>query len=232
MSSYDTYEYTGYIVPGTVLLLGLILLCPRAREWMKAEFGDAKIELAVIFVIVAFTLGHLLHGLGHFVDQLPKTSCKGGISGTNAIILYKDHQDLLSDDELSKLAKAVEDSFYVKMMRDLTLSEKKDRIIWCNVTIRISSTVHHDNRGGLLDIFIRSYGLYLGLSAALITLMIGTLMVVALPLDRPPWMTRPHAGIMLLSLLVASTLTVWRMFYFGELYARELFLAFLAVPKS
>jgi hypothetical protein len=63
--SFDAYEYLAFVIPGSVLLLGLMVLFPWIREHIGPAAGTS-FDLAGLgaFVIVSFVLGHLLQGLG------------------------------------------------------------------------------------------------------------------------------------------------------------------------
>src|ERR1700690_2436751 len=83
MSSFDPYEYVGYIVPGAVLLLGPLLFCRWVWEHLKK---DSPVKAIASFLIVTFVLGHLLHASSHWVETRLLGWCEGGVYGTNAVV--------------------------------------------------------------------------------------------------------------------------------------------------
>ena len=249
MSSFDVYESISYIIPGTILLLGLITLF--FWPWLRAQFGGekGKFDLSKFgaLIIVAFVLGHLLHGLYRLVGEQQPWSCESGVYGVNVVVLHPDKLELLSSDELSKLRAAVQNKFNVTMKKPkegpkgLNLKENKneDLIRWCNVVMRVSNAVHQDKKGDLVDIFLRDYGLHFGLATAFVVLLLCALFITFVPRARPAWMVerprRQQTTILLwaiLALLLVSGLEVHRTHYFGKLYARALFLTFIDMQKN
>jgi hypothetical protein len=239
VSSFDSYEYAGYIVPGAILLLGLIFLFPKLTEKFgsveKDKFGLGEIG---IFLVIAFTLGHLQHASGHFFDQWPPKSCIGGLYGTNEVVYDRVNQTVLSPMELEKLAKKLKDKFEVDVS-GLNLQDGKDLLVWCNVMFRMIGDVYNAKRGALLDTYIRDYGLYLGLAAAFIVLALSLPFAVIFPHSRPGWLVQKDAqgrltlgrlrfAAILLLLFGATYMALYRLFYFARLYVNELFLQFIA----
>ncbi len=232
MNSFESYEYAGYIIPGAILLLGLMSLI-WTTDGIKGKFGLSEIG---IFLIVVFVLGHLLHAIGHFVDQRPPWSCEGGTYGQNLIVFGPD-QDLLSAREFEALANKIKDKFYVDMTT-LKATDPADVLTWCNVVMRIAGEVTTAKRSALADTLMRDYGLYLGLAGSFILLLVLLPLALLLRL-RPDWLVRKgdrdHSSIrwarvvsVLSILLLASSISLLRLIYFGRSYARELFLEFLA----
>jgi hypothetical protein len=190
-------------------------------------------------VIIAFTLGHGLHALGHLVDQWPPKSCHGELYDTNVVVYDRDHQTFLSAMELDKLTEKIYEKFAIAM-KGLNLQESKGLLTWCNVVIRIIGNVYYDaKRSALLETYIRDYVLYLGLAAAFIILVVCFLFTLIVPRARPEWLLQKHAtgrttlrwslaGWILLLLIGGTYISLYRLFYFDGLYVGELYLEFIA----
>ncbi|MFZ0845978.1 MAG: hypothetical protein WAM62_09320 [Pseudolabrys sp.] len=235
MSTYDTYEYVGYIIPGAILLVGVMFFC----RWIRTQFEKGSpAETIGSFIIIAFVLGHMLHATAHWIEARFTNSCEGNVRGTNLVINDRQNQDLLSAAELTDLTTAVSTRYKVKM-ETLDLQNKVDLVEWCNVLWRIGIDVHAVKKGALSDIFIRDYGLYLGLATAISLLLLCSLLVVLFPRFRPKWITSlekrrahlkwPLVVAMFSVLIILDALMLWRLHYFGRLYARQLFLALLSL---
>ena len=240
MPSFDFYEYVGYIVPGSVLLVCLMSFCP----WMRAMFtGGIAAEIGR-FLIVTFLLGHFLHAVAHGVEYLNQSSCEGGVYDENLLVTNPDDRTLLSDSEYLLLHDKILSYFKVEIKKLKPLGEDDNFITWCNITLRIQDLVHHDRRGALLDTFIKDYGLYLGLTTAfalVFLLCIPFILASAVSADQTlsiSFRTNRFIFIPLRRILfitgvagIGGLLALYRLSYFGRLFTRELFLSFLAVPN-
>src|SRR6478609_1704513 len=66
--TFDFYEYAGVIVPGAVLVLGMLWLFPEGRAHFSKE-GVTFGELG-LFVIIAYASGQLVQGVGNWMEWL------------------------------------------------------------------------------------------------------------------------------------------------------------------
>lgn len=225
MSAFDTsYEFTGYVIPGAVLLLGLMFLYP----WTTENLGDTQFSKVGAFIIVTFVLGHLLHGLGHLaLDN--KLFCEGGMIYRKDFVINDHNHHILSDSEPKRLTLAVRDHFGIEMDK---LSESE----WCNTAIRIRIAVRSAKQNDLLDVLARDYGFYLGVTGAFTILGAA---VAILPnwrlrspriVDNEGGVRSMDATLLFVIIGLVALLTVWRLLYFGRLYTRELLLSFLSLP--
>ena len=64
--TFDFYEYAGIIVPGAILTLGLLYFFPEGRA-LFAKDGITFGELG-LFVIVAYAAGHVVQGVGNWLE--------------------------------------------------------------------------------------------------------------------------------------------------------------------
>jgi hypothetical protein len=219
MPSFDLYEYVGYIVPGSVLLVCLMPLCP----WIKSEFSGGTLANVGVFLIVTFLLGHFLHVVAHGIEKELQLACEGGVYGEDAAVNHPG--TLLTAAELEDLSTKVEQKFKVKLKAPIT-----DYVEWCNITLRIEDAVNSAKHGALLSTFIKDYGLYLGLTTAF-----GLVFVIYFPLafagTRPISVPPPRMQVRIVFLisLIGFCLALYRMLYFARLFTREQFVSFLAV---
>lgn len=67
MRKFDFYEFTGIIVPGTILLVGAAICSETVKQHVFAE--DVSIGEATLSLIVAYGLGHLVQALGNLIES-------------------------------------------------------------------------------------------------------------------------------------------------------------------
>jgi hypothetical protein len=262
MPAFDLYEYVGYIVPGSVLLGFLTLVCPWIREKFlprastrrNASAGEGHLRPAAgigIFLIVTFLLGHFLHVIAHLVEADPwyRLSCVGGVFAEYDIVVPKaSDQNILSAQEFEQLNEKVRNQFGFPM-KGLDLNAKNDRLQWCDALMRIQDDVDHAKRGTLIGVFIKDYGLYLGLTAAFGLCLVLCFLLILIILSVKLWRRLRAAGkwqreaalafvgigpvqlsILFVATAVGLCLSYYRLDYFSRLFAREVFLPFLALP--
>jgi hypothetical protein len=240
MPSFDFYEYVGYIVPGSILLVCVMSLCP----WVRAQFsGGPAVEIGS-FVIITFLLGHFLHFAAHSLEAFNRSSCEGGIYGQNILMTDPKDQHLLSQLEYRKFDKKINDLFDIDIKTLTPLTEKENLIAWCNVVLRIQDSVRHAQRGALLDTFVKDYGLYLGLTTAFALVFLLCLPLICasvVRIKRIPYISFrknrfesiPLSRILLIAgaAVIGGMMSLDRLLYFGDLFDRELFSSFLAVSQ-
>jgi|HubBroStandDraft_4_1064222.scaffolds.fasta_scaffold19077_4 hypothetical protein len=227
MPAFDAYDYVGYIVPGAVLLVGLMLLFPAIKE----QLAGHKFELSDLglLIILSFALGQMLHQVGHVVDKTKFVRTHY----SDDILCGGDPS--LSAEEKTKVIKIIE-SQYGFTPSCITEDTKTN---WRNTVRQIYIEVHEAKRSERVDIFDRGVGLLLGLGTAFAVLF-GICLVVALGLhkrvkgfDRIRSTLHGHHDdatksiVVLVALAGASWLCFCRMEYFAKYYATELFLAYL-----
>lgn len=238
MPSFDLYEYVGYIVPGSVLLIALMPFCP----WVREQFTLGTAANVGIFLIATFLLGHSLHTAAHMFETTFLSECEGGVAGQNLAVTHPNR--LFSAAEETDFRAKFEPHFKIKIDSLNKLHDKEKLLEWCNAILRIQDDVRDRSRGKLLDTFIKDYGLYLGLTAAFSLAFLFCLFLViinSIPRNRRkrtlvlPFtkirIATPFRQIIIVFIIAAigTALSVWRLLYFGRLFARELFLSFLAL---
>jgi hypothetical protein len=247
--SFDLYDYTGYIVPGGVLLLGLALFFP----WIKEQFGYPKVGLGEIgsFIIIAFVLGHLLHGLCHVtVERFMR--CVGWAMHTNKVLDWK--ADYPSQLDHQNLAKKVQDAFHVTIpgvptsaSANAPASAPVSASDWDALVRRMYVAVSAAKRNDRVDTFNRVYGLHLGLATAFGVILAmyavacylayrgklgwrwtNNFPIVIMNRDKFNWC---HVSMFAAALLMIFFISIYRINEFSDFYAHELFAAFMSLDS-
>lgn len=210
MRKLDFYEFAGIVVPGGVLLAGLI--------WTHS-FGSAVPPFGVslggfgVGLVLAYAAGHLVQAVGNLAEW----AWWGLWGGMPTDWPRSGKHRLLSPERTRALEKRVRAAF---QQPELRLERSLSSGLWVDLVRQIYAAVESRGRAGRVDIFNANYGLCRGLGAAL------ALVAVAAPvLGRTDW--RP-----ILAFAAAAGVALWRMHRFAKHYARELFVQFLALPEE
>jgi hypothetical protein len=200
--TFDFYEYAGIIIPGAVLILGLIWLFPEGRA-VFAKDGVTLGEFG-LFVIIAYAAGHLIQAVGNFIEWawwkiwgcMPTAQVLAGkhISGDQhrRILDAVRSAGISSDPHIEKLPCA-------------------DRLA---IAREVYSIVSAGKRASRVDTFNGNYGLMRGMAAAIV--IIGVAAIAA------------GKGLLVAGVLtIMLVLALQRMHRFGKHYAIELFVQFL-----
>jgi len=212
MRQFDFYEFTGIIVPGTVVLAGAALCIPAVKQ--AAFDQDLSVGEAAISLILAYGLGQLLAALGNLIEK-GWWRAWGGMpsdwprSGKHHLIAAG-QISLLDEQIKSKLGLPIKSSLQGLPARD-----------WYSVVRQVYAKVAAGSAAQRVDIFNGNYGLNRGLAAALLAVLV----VVVLTQGMHPWRAE-------LLLLLGTVMAVYRMHRFGVHYARELFVQFLGLEPQ
>jgi hypothetical protein len=231
MPAFDAYDYVGYIVPGAVLLIGLMLLFPAMRE----QFAGQKLDLSDlgILIILSFALGQILHQVGHVID---KTDL-GRVYYTEKVFCKKD--SVLSAAEETQLQGLIKARFNVdaSCITDATDDVKTH---WRNIVKQMYIDINRAKLSERVDIFNRSVGLHLALGTVFAVLFCICLAIalgsqvkvegfkgIRSTLCVGDCKDTIKAALVLAALAGASYICFARMHYFAKAYASELFLVYL-----
>jgi hypothetical protein len=207
---FDPYEFTGVLMPGAILLVGLVQLVPGLGSLIAVK--DITVGGLGLFVILADVAGHLVQSLGGMIEFLWWRPF-----GWPTARILKPDQRLLSKGQRSDLEQQVHSKLALKdpfRIADLTPQE------WSPITRQIYVAVAAASRSSRVDAFNGIYGLSRGLAAAFFVLAVVTLIQ-----NRANWLYA-------LGLVLAAALSLYRMREFGFRYATELFVQFLQLPMS
>ena len=203
-SKFDAYEYVGVIVPGTVLVLGGLLLFPNLNPVPSLQsfaVGDLG-----IFLLVAFVAGHLVQGVGNLVE-------KGWwfiFGGMPTDWMVDKPEKLLAPKQAEKLNRKVGNDF--NLGGSLPTITKR---AWFPITREIYAQVNAAGRSDRADAFNRTYGLMWGLTAAFFTLA-----ALVMGANFQDWRAALICAIL-------GIVALARMHLFGKHYAREVFVQYL-----
>jgi len=213
MKELSFYEQVGILLPGAVLLFGLVLLAPEVRSAVSAE-GAVTVGGLGLFLILAYALGHLVAAVGNILEGV-LWGLGGGMpaswvrdSKRSRLLTVGQHQALLA--KLKKRGGA-----------QVTAIQGLPRAEWRGLFSGIYRDVLAHDPSGRLEIMLGSYGLNRGLTAACLVLLATTLV-------RQPLHWRWYA----LGLTFAVAGYGFRMVRFALYWAREVYAAYLALPDA
>lgn len=205
MDKFDPYEFIAVILPGSVVLFGVLYLFPSA----KPVFGtDMNVGGLGLFVIASFIVGHLIQGFGNALGW-----AWWKWKGMPTDWVRQPVQDLIGDEQRRRLA-------------DILLREKNctldrlDRKQWYSMVREICSTITHAGRSKRIDAFNRNYGLLRGLT-------VGCLIFAGLAAYAQPenWLLWTIAFFM-------AGVSAYRMHRFAVIYGREVFTEYLSIKSE
>jgi hypothetical protein len=241
--SLDVYDYPGYIVPGMFLLLGLAVFFP----WIKHQFGEQKVELSGIgsFLIIAFILGHMLHGLGHEMIERPMRAA-GLIHHTDKVV--DGTPDFPSKAGKQDLVDQIKRKFpQIPIDGMLTATWKDNEAPWYDLVKRINVEVINAKKNDRVEVFNRIYGLHLGLATGCLVLIGAYFWAVRRicrthsewpPLDtfsavvvKDGQLSRVPVCMIAAGILLLLAIALYRMNEFSNFYARELFATFTSLER-
>ena len=209
MRKFEFYEFVGVIAPGALLLYGLSNIFPDVGALMRDKqlsFGELG-----LFLILAYVAGHLVQGFGNAVETI-WWGCSGGWP-TDWVRTGK--HKLLAPAQAQMLPARIRDSLRISCPDAVSALGKTE---WRSITRQVYAAVQKAGSSARVDTFNGNYGMFRGLVAALLVLLITALAEVGLSKQR-----------LYAVLVVAAGLALLRMHRFGVHYARELFVQFLNV---
>jgi hypothetical protein len=164
--TFDFYEYVAFIIPGSVLMMGLLYLYPEAHAYFTKD-GVMLGELG-IFVIIAYAAGQLIQGIGNFIEAVNYLPFGGNASGRALAGKF------LSPEQHKKVAEALKADPMIA--RDITTCGAAE---YPAIVGMMYGRVLSSGKVARIDAFNGSYGLMRGLAAAFVVLL-----VVAISLRR------------------------------------------------
>ncbi|MDA9411812.1 hypothetical protein [Bradyrhizobium sp. CCBAU 45384] len=199
------YEQVGIIIPGSVLVFGLVLFYPDLRILTtKDAFSVGELGL---FVLIAYAAGHLVAAIANALESL----FWGALGGMPSNWVVRDPPSLLSTEQVENLRGKVGTRLNITIAKMAGFDRKK----WWPISRQIYADVGKNGKTERIDTFNGNYGLNRGLASACLVLT-----VVALA--HAYWLIA--AG-----LFLAACIYGYRAYRFGVHYARELYLQFLVL---
>jgi hypothetical protein len=201
------YEQVGIVIPGSVLVFGLLLFFPALQTVLTKDgvsLGDFG-----IFVLLSYAAGHLIAALGNVGETL----FWGFFGGMPTDWITKTNTTLLSSSQVDLVEK--------KLQTRLDITKKiqgLDRKVWWPISRQIYADVAKNGKPDRIETFNGMYGLNRGLAAA-------TFALACVGGAEGKW---PIA----LALLGLAAVYNYRAYRFGVLYGRELYLQFLVLTEN
>lgn len=197
------YEQVGIIIPGSILMFGLVLYYPELKLLTsKDAFSVGELGL---FVLIAYAAGHLVAAIANALEKL------FWWNGMPSDWVTHDPPALLSQEQVEKLREKVGDRLKITIAKMAGYDPKK----WWPLSRQIYADVGKNGKPDRIDTFNGNYGLNRGLASS-------CLVLVVVALAHADWLI--GAG-----LLVAAVIYSYRAYRFGVHYARELYLQFLVL---
>lgn len=209
---FDYYELRGVLTPGATVLLFVLVLFPselpalKPNELSVGEFG--------ILLLGSYIAGHLLQAIANQFEDLYWKRLRGGwpsdwVRSNKKILIAPVQREALSGALHSVLRLTIEPT------------EKLSERDWQGITNQMRASVQAANRDRRLEVFNSNYGLFRGMSLALLLDL--SLVVLNHGLGQLT---------LLAGLVVAVGLSLARMDRFSIHYSRELFAQFLQLAAE
>ena len=212
MKKFDFYEFAAILVPGAVMTYGLSRIYPeiglisRDKEVTFGELG--------LLLILSYAGGHLVQSLGNFIEWI-WWKC---FSGWPSDWVKNNQQSILASAQAELLPVRIRELLHIKCPDDLSAMTPKD---WKPITRQLYAATRKMGRTDRVDIFNGYYGMFRGLTAAILVILIAALT----DLQERNWR-------LLGALTVMAGLALLRMHRFGVHYARELFVQFIEIEAG
>jgi hypothetical protein len=210
LKTFDFYEFTGILVPGSITMVAVLLLFPQSRTTFFPP--DLTVGDLGLFVVLAYAAGHITQAVGNGVEWLLWRI----VGGMPTDWVRTRTQSLLAEEQIQALQAKLPPALDVPITTiDATHPSPK---AWHSITRQIYADVAAHSRNGRVDTFNGNYGLNRGIASALLIGLVLLLLVYGLAY----WQFA-------LLLLFSAGVALYRTYRFGVRYARELFVQFLQI---
>lgn len=208
MKKLTFYEQVGVVIPGAVLLFGLLFFIPSLKE-LLAKDGVSVGQLG-IFVLLSYAAGHLIAALGNFGESILWRFA----GGMPSVWLVKKETALISNTQRENLPKKIQARLGLAVSEIIGMDGKQ----WFPITRQIYADIDRNGKRDRLEAFNGNYGLNRGLAA-------GCLALACLAFVEGSW----QFGV---GLLVFSAVYACRAYRFALHYGRELYVQFLSMSDT
>jgi hypothetical protein len=214
MKDFSFYDQMGNLIPGSVLLMGLLVMFPHFKDGFSSH--DISVGALGLFLIVAYVLGHLL-SFGTWIVETIMWWPFGGkpsswIAGKSDAWLFKDKKGwLLKPDVVDE----VQGKLKARLGLDVSIkdAEQKD---WQRYFGAIYSDAFANQQGDRITVFNAMYNMSGGIAIALIILAV---LCGWRGIADWPW-----------GLAAAAAVFIGRMASFGLHFAKEVYYVFIRLP--
>lgn len=212
MKKVDFYEFTGVLAPGAVTVYGLSRIYPELGVLVhneKISFGELGLLL-----ILAYVAGHLIQTFGNSIEWI-WWKCAGGWP-SDWVRTRK--RGIIAAAQWKVLPARIRDGLQIKCPDDLSSLSADE---WNPIVRQVYAAVRKAGRAERIDIFNGNYGMFRGVAAGLIVVLVAAFNDV----ETDRWKLYG-------ALLVMVLLAMIRMHRFGVHYARELFVQFIGMQPG
>lgn len=203
---FSSYEYVGVVAPGIVLVAAAAHLIPSSP--IKID-GTTSLGSLGVLLIISFVAGHLVQALGNAIEVVVWRPW-GGMPSTWPLT---GRRAIISTDQSSAVFRRID-----AMREDAAHSWPTDARTAYFIGREIYALLDAAERTERLEMFNRTYGLLRGISAAFLVTAVFSAFVAKYDYA--------------LVLLACSIIAGYRMYRFGIIYGRELYVQFLALDRS
>ena len=205
MNKMTFYEQVGIVIPGSVLMIGLLFYFPALNALVTKD--GVTLGQFGIFLLLSYAAGHFIAALGNVLESVLWRP----FGGMPSDWITKRQSSLLSPEQIAALETKVTTRLNLTIGKLPGMNPK----VWWPISRQVYADVGKNGKVERIDTFNGNYGLNWGLSAACVTLAI----VAAIQVQ---W----HVVI---GFLVLAVVFAYRAYRFGVHYARELYLQFLVL---
>lgn len=205
MNKMTFYEQVGIVIPGAVLMVGLLFYFP-ALNTLVAKDGVTLGQFG-IFLLLSYAAGHFIAALGNVLESVLWRP----FGGMPSDWITKQSPSLLSSQQLAALETKVTSRFNINAGK----LPGMDRKVWWPISRQIYADVAKNGKVERIDTFNGNYGLNCGLCA-------GGFALALIAAVHAQWCV-------VIGFLVLATVFAYRAYRFGVHYARELYLQFLVL---
>jgi len=197
---FSFYEFTGTVIPGATLILGLAFAHYPLREFFVSDkFGAGHLGL---FLVASYIAGQLVQGIGNILEKL-----LWAFRGMPSSWIRRAKPPYLSDIQTKRLREVLT----TLLGHEVGPLKNLDARACRGITGQLYAKLEKEGRNHRIDIFNGNYGLFRGIASAL-------LVVVTVISVKHGFWTQPTA-------IMASIFFValMRMHRFGVHYASEMY---------
>lgn len=203
------YEQVGIVIPGSLLVAGLLFYFPALNALMAKD--GVSVGQFGIFLLLSYAAGHLVAAFGNALESIGWKLFGGMPSDW---VIRRDGNSLLNADQVVLLAAKVRLRLGMTMENIVGLEAKK----WFPVSRQIYADVAENGKPQQIDTFNGNYGLNRGLCSSTLALALVSLV------EGQKWIA--------LGLAMVGLVYGYRAYRFGVYYARELYLQFLVLDTN
>lgn len=207
MAEFDYYEVRAVITPGALALAGFFLAYPDLYAAAAgADFGVGDLGL---FVILSYSLGHLVAAVGNLFEDVWWRIQRGWPSEW----VRRGKRNIISELQRSLLPTKLHAKLGLPLKASVAEYTQRE---WEGITNQMKAAVYASERAKRLESFNSNYGLFRGIVAA------GILVLPIIAIQQ-----RAEHPEIVLGVLAAIVLAALRFQRFARRYSEELFNQFL-----